>query len=488
MITLWRFGLLRCLARRLPLALLVCTFWPATLVQAAPLDQGLIVGQVQVLKDPTATASLAQILDQRAQFTDLDSTIPNFGFTLAAYWLRIPVQNQANTPAMFYLDIKNSTLDYATLYVMIQGLLEETVQSGDRLPARQRPYPATTLVLPFHLAAGTSADLYVRIKADGEALLMPFAVLDEKSLQASVIFAGMLHSMILGVFGALFIYNLFVFSLLRSRLHMYYVLFLLLTYVAVAGSSGFGPAVLYPGNAWLGNEGVTVLGGISFALNILVLRELLQMQTNRRLERWMQIFIFGGIVLSSGPFWLSWQVAFALIAGALLIYPAFCSIVSVMAWRHKRTEARFYLIGQICSWFSTIVPGLLTVGVLPYHLLIFQSPSIGVAISALFLSFALADHIRLLQQARQEAEAQARQNLEIRKEELERLVAERTAEIKSLHGILPICANCKKIRNEQGAWQGLEVYISQHTDAEFSHGICADCRQALYPSIYRKRP
>jgi hypothetical protein len=85
------------------------------------------------------------------------------------------------------------------------------------------------------------------------------------------------------------------------------------------------------------------------------------------------------------------------------------------------------------------------------------------------------------------AEDLARKNLEIRQEELERLVAERTAEIKTLHGILPICANCKKIRDEEGAWQGLETYISQHTDAQFSHGICTDCMKSLYPTIYQKR-
>ena len=99
----------------------------------------------------------------------------------------------------------------------------------------------------------------------------------------------------------------------------------------------------------------------------------------------------------------------------------------------------------------------------------------------------MADRIRLLQQAHLAAEDQARRNLEIRSEELERLVVERTAEIKTLHGILPICANCKKIRADDGAWQALESYISQHTDAQFSHGICVDCMQELYPEIYRKR-
>jgi hypothetical protein len=48
-------------------------------------------------------------------------------------------------------------------------------------------------------------------------------------------------------------------------------------------------------------------------------------------------------------------------------------------------------------------------------------------------------------------------------------------EIRTLRGILPICAWCKKIRDDQGAWSQLERYLSEHTDAEFSHGICPDC-------------
>ena len=63
-------------------------------------------------------------------------------------------------------------------------------------------------------------------------------------------------------------------------------------------------------------------------------------------------------------------------------------------------------------------------------------------------------------------------------EEREKLIIElQTAlsEIKTLRGLLPICMNCHKIRTEHGAWNKLETYISKHSDAEFSHGICPDC-------------
>ncbi len=50
-------------------------------------------------------------------------------------------------------------------------------------------------------------------------------------------------------------------------------------------------------------------------------------------------------------------------------------------------------------------------------------------------------------------------------------------EIKQLKGILPICASCKKVRNDKGYWQQVEVYLQKVTDAEFSHGLCPDCAE-----------
>tara|TARA_B100000614_G_scaffold232549_1_gene227252 strand:- start:813 stop:1604 length:792 start_codon:yes stop_codon:yes gene_type:complete len=55
------------------------------------------------------------------------------------------------------------------------------------------------------------------------------------------------------------------------------------------------------------------------------------------------------------------------------------------------------------------------------------------------------------------------------------------AEVKTLRGLLPICASCKRIRDDHGLWNQIELYIENHSDAEFSHGICPECVQRLYP-------
>jgi PAS domain S-box-containing protein len=74
-------------------------------------------------------------------------------------------------------------------------------------------------------------------------------------------------------------------------------------------------------------------------------------------------------------------------------------------------------------------------------------------------------------------------------QEREQLILELQAalgEVKTLSGLLPICASCKNIRDDKGYWNQIEVYIRQHSDADFTHGICPDCARKLYPEIYHK--
>ncbi len=71
--------------------------------------------------------------------------------------------------------------------------------------------------------------------------------------------------------------------------------------------------------------------------------------------------------------------------------------------------------------------------------------------------------------------------------ERERLIAQlekALGEVKRLSGLLPICASCKKIRDENNTWQPIEQYIHTHSEADFSHGICPECAAILYPELY----
>lgn len=73
-------------------------------------------------------------------------------------------------------------------------------------------------------------------------------------------------------------------------------------------------------------------------------------------------------------------------------------------------------------------------------------------------------------------------------EEREKLInelQEALAKVKLLSGLLPICASCKKIRDDNGYWNQIESYIRDHSEAEFSHGLCPECAEKLYPGYLR---
>lgn len=65
------------------------------------------------------------------------------------------------------------------------------------------------------------------------------------------------------------------------------------------------------------------------------------------------------------------------------------------------------------------------------------------------------------------------------------LILEDISELMELKTILPICAHCKNIRNDQEYWQSVEKYFSEHLDLEFSHGICPDCAQKFFPEFMK---
>jgi hypothetical protein len=99
--------------------------------------------------------------------------------------------------------------------------------------------------------------------------------------------------------------------------------------------------------------------------------------------------------------------------------------------------------------------------------------------------------LAILRQVEEMREELGRAREEIRRrraaeEEQERLIAElqeALSEVKTLRGLLPICASCGKVRDDEGLWRRVETYIEERSDARFSHGLCPTCVDELYPGL-----
>jgi len=80
----------------------------------------------------------------------------------------------------------------------------------------------------------------------------------------------------------------------------------------------------------------------------------------------------------------------------------------------------------------------------------------------------------------------AKKRVEDIREKLIHDLNESEKNLKRLSGLLPICASCKKIRNDAGSWEQIEDYISKHSEADFSHSFCPDCARRLYPDLFKE--
>jgi PAS domain S-box-containing protein len=80
-----------------------------------------------------------------------------------------------------------------------------------------------------------------------------------------------------------------------------------------------------------------------------------------------------------------------------------------------------------------------------------------------------------------------RKQLEEKKEKLIFDLKEALSNVKRLRGLVPICANCKKIRDDKGYWEEVESYLRDHSEVEFTHGLCPECILALYPEYHKNR-
>jgi len=110
---------------------------------------------------------------------------------------------------------------------------------------------------------------------------------------------------------------------------------------------------------------------------------------------------------------------------------------------------------------------------------------IGASIVGMFICYSIEGHARKNFYLRHLLEKEKIKVTKTNKKLKEKIheVAKASAKIKKLSGLLPICARCKKIRDDKGYWNQIEAYITTHSEAEFSHSICPECARELYPDL-----
>lgn len=437
---------------------------------------------LSILEDKTGKLTLEDIIrsDREKTFISPERLIPNFGFTGSAYWVRFSVENPLDEKQYLMLEDAYPHHDRVLVYIITPGKIIRTVEGGDGVPYSRRELAYRNIVFRMDVAPRTAAVVYMRFKSESSmqlplTLWKPVALLEKVNREQT--FLGVYF----GVMLAMMVYNLFLFAFLRDRNYLFYVLYILSFLFAQLGVNRLDVEYLWPNHPNFANLSHAVFFNLTFFFGCLFCRSFLETKKN---APWIDkiIILLMGTSLAGAA--LSVLVGYTagimcVVMGSAIFAPIFLLAAGIRCWSLGITSARYYTIGWVTFLLGAMAFNLRNMGVLPSVFITDFSPHIGSAIEVLFLSLALADRINVIEKAKLAAE-KALAN------ELEKQVEEKTSDIKKLSGLLPICASCKKIRDDHGYWQQVEEYLEEHSDAQFSHGICPDCVEKLYPDLAQK--
>lgn len=154
---------------------------------------------------------------------------------------------------------------------------------------------------------------------------------------------------------------------------------------------------------------------------------------------------------------------------------------------HKKLTVQLLLIAMIMLVSMTAYEYLKQV-ILP-NITIWQSHMVTIIFSTICATvasfFILRRHIKLIGSLQAKTIENEHLQNELKKKLEDLTVA--LSKVKTLSGFLPICASCKKIRDDKGYWNQIEIYIKDHSEADFSHGICPQCATRMYPEYIQKQ-
>jgi hypothetical protein len=444
---------------------------------------------LELLQDKEGKLTLRDVLkpEQEKRFIPATAKVPNFGFTKSVIWAKFILSNPLHKEQLVLLEEAYPHIDHIQLFVFRNGKQVALLRGGDGLPFANNSMAYRNFVFKLLIPPQSTTQIYMRFQTES-SMQLPLTIWRPLALAEKINVEQMILGVYFGIMGSMLLYNLFLFVFLRDKNYLYYILYIAFFILAQLGVSRLDLEFLWPTSPTFANLSHPVFFNLTFFFGGLFCRSFLSTKKqapyiDRAILLTMGVSLLGVLLTIASGYTagIMCVVYFTAIFG-----PIFMLAAGIRCWAKGLTIARYYTIAWSVFLVGAIAFNLRNMGVLPSIIIIDFSPHIGSAVEVIFLSLALGDRINIIRNEKLAAQAKAFEAERALTEALEKQVAERTSHIKRLSGLLPICASCKKIRDDKGYWQQVEQYLETHSDAEFSHAICPDCMRKLYPEVADK--
>jgi len=430
--------------------------------------------------DEPLTPEAALQMYEAGEFTSHeDQGDIELGMMKGVAWVGLTIRNESNEDELV-LKFENPRLSFADLYVpSADGF--NVLLNGSARPYDHRAIRYIIPSFPLEIPQGGQQTVLLRCQNLGD-MRIPLAVCGKSYFYQRMGDKFTFERLLSGALILLAIYQLIVFLSLREVGYAYLSLFTFSWLLFYLAGAGVGPTIFWDSGGWYPLRANTLSSILMCASFVLFTVEILEAK-----KRSPMLYLGAKIFIAFCAVYFLYccftHSAWRIVINQVLVVCALAGPGMLLAQGLYKGYRRAYIF--LITWTSMVLGGaymvLVSFELAPATLLTATPvPPLLITASILSWTFDLTGRVKLREQLQQEIlETQVRQ----RTHELEQALAE----VKTLSGLLPICSSCKRVRDDSGYWNTVEHYITQNTDANFTHGICPDCKKDLYPEYTREQ-
>ena len=348
-------------------------------------------------EDPSGTMDIEKALS--STYSKLPEGSPNFGFTSSAYWIKTSVSfDAAEKEELWWLSIGYPLLDHIDLYIINESNGHRVLtRGGDLLPKEELEFEKRYFDFRLPFKENTTYTLLLRVKTQG-SLQVPMTIKSNNDFifnqQIKWVFTGLYY----GVFLIIFFYNLILYLYTRELNYGLYLFFISSMAMWQLSLDGLGIIYLWPNWELMIEKGVPLSTSLIMFFSLLFGKVFLQTKKYiPSLDRWISLFMFLALLTFLASMFLPYHYTIRAIALFTLIVPVLLLSAGILVVRKDFYPARFYVAGWSAFLLGTVIFILNKFNILQGYFVIKYAQQIGSTLEMIFLSWALASRVKLLQ-------------------------------------------------------------------------------------------
>ncbi len=363
-----------------------------------------------IIEDPEHNLSIEDIRSMpESAWKQTDAEKSNFGYTDAAYWVKISPVHSLKQQERWYLEIANPSLDKVDAYLPLQDGITEIIQTGKSYPFFERTLIHKNFVFPISsLSISEQKPIYLRIEASG-IMSFPVSLTPEQSYVSSRLLTELGWGIFFGLMGIMFLYHFLFYFFSKDRNHLYYSGFILGILLFQAADSGMAYQLLWPAYPeWNGIAPGFFAALILFAF-VSFTRSFLKLDpAHPLLKRGMQGIFVIFLILPVASLFTPYPIFMPLLMYSGMVAFLSAIVVAVVRLRQGYRQAKFYLGSFTVLILGTTISMLRNLGYLPANIVTENGMKIGSVLLVIILSFGMIDMLRIMQKENKKISAHRR--------------------------------------------------------------------------------